>query len=290
MEAARVAAIRGHDVHLFEKNNALGGQLRYAYIPPGREEIENVVKFLETQIKKLNVKIQTSKKVDLKTIKELKPDVVIDAVGGSPIIPKISGIKGKNVVVAEDVFDNKVNVGKDVVIIGGGTIGCETALYTAKMGAMAPDVACFLLQNKVITGDEAAKFTSKGKRNITILEMKNKIGGRFGISTRWVILKQVKDAGINSITGVKVKDIKHVNKPGNSKQKKDKVCITFEENNKNTKIFADTVIIAAGYKSNRGITNQLNGNTEELYKIGDCVEVRTALEAIHEGFEVSLKI
>ncbi|MCP4977145.1 MAG: FAD-dependent oxidoreductase, partial [Maribacter sp.] len=91
MEAARVAAIRGHDVHLFEKNNALGGQLRYAYIPPGREEIENVVKFLETQIKKLNVKIQTSKKVDLKTIKELKPDVVIDAVGGSPIIPKISG-------------------------------------------------------------------------------------------------------------------------------------------------------------------------------------------------------
>ncbi len=186
-----------------------------------------------------------------------------------------------------------MNVGKDVVIIGGGTIGCEIALHTAKMGAMGPDVACFLLQNNVITGDEAAKLTLKGKRNITILEMKNKIGGRFGISTRWVILKQVKDAGINSITGVKVKDIKHVNKSSkssNSKQEKDKACITFEEDNKDRKIFADTVIIAAGYKSNRGIAHQLNGYIKEFYTIGDCVEVRTALEAIHEGFEVGLKV
>ena len=57
LEAARVAALRGHEVHLYEKNGILGGQLRYAYIPPGREEIENVITFLETQIRKLNVKI-----------------------------------------------------------------------------------------------------------------------------------------------------------------------------------------------------------------------------------------
>lgn len=283
MEAARIAALRGHDVHLFEKTDVLGGQLRYAYIPPGREEIENVIKFLENQIKKLNVKIQFCKNVDMKTIKELKPDVVIAAVGGSPIIPRIPGVKEKNVVVAEDVFDNKVKVGKDVVIIGGGTIGCEIALHTAKMGAMAPDVACFLLKNKVINGDKAVELTSKGKRNITILEMKNKIAGKFGISTRWVILKQVKDAGINSITGVNVKNIRYINKSG-------KACITFEKDNKDIKLLADTVIIAAGYKSNQSLTKKLNGRIDELYKIGDCVEVRTALEAIHEGFEASLRI
>ena len=76
----------------------------------------------------------------------------------------------------------------------------------------------------------------------------------------------------------------------NSKKEKVKVCITCEKENKNTKIFADTVIIAAGYKSNQNLTRKLNGKINELYKIGDCVEVRTALEAIHEGFEVSLKI
>ncbi|MHC4139151.1 MAG: oxidoreductase [Planctomycetota bacterium] len=285
MEAARVAALRGHDVHLFEKTDALGGQLRYAYIPPGREEIENVITFLENQIKKLNVKTELCKKVDTTTIKKLKPDVVIVATGGSPLIPKISGVKEKNIVVAEDVFDNKVKVGNDVVIIGGGTIGCEIALHTAKMGAMKPEVACFLLKNRVINGDEAVALTSKGKRNITILEMKNKIGGRFGISTRWVILKQIQDADINSITGIRVKNIST-----KSIKKKDKVCVTYEKDNKDIKIFADTVIIAAGYKSNQDLTNKLNGKIKELYKIGDCVEVRTALEAIHEGFEVGLKI
>ena len=285
MEAARVAALRGHDVHLFEKTDVLGGQLRYAYIPPGREEIVNVISFLENQIKKLNVNIELSKKVDTATINKMKPDVVIAATGGVPLIPKITGIKEKNVVVAEDVFDNKVKVGKDVVIIGGGTIGCEIALHTAKMGAMDPEVACFLLKNKVIDGDKAVELTSKGKRNITILEMKNKIGGRFGISTRWVIMKQIVDAGINSITGIKVK-----NMSTKSIKKKDKVCITYEDDKKDIKIFADTVIIAAGYKSNQDPTKKLNGKIDELYRIGDCVEVRTALEAIHEGFEVGLRI
>ena len=285
MEAARVAALRGHDVHLFEKTDVLGGQLRYAYIPPGREEIVNVISFLENQIKKLNVNIELSKKVDTVTINKLKPDVVIAATGGVPLIPKITGIKEKNVVVAEDVFDNRVKVGKDVVIIGGGTIGCEIALHTAKMGAMDPEVACFLLKNKVIDGDKAVELTSKGKRNITILEMKNKIGGRFGISTRWVIMKQIVDAGINSITGIKVK-----NMSTKSIKEKDKVCITYEDDKKDIKIFADTVIIAAGYKSNQDPTRKLNGKIDELYRIGDCVEVRTALEAIHEGFEVGLRI
>ncbi|MBT3355645.1 MAG: FAD-dependent oxidoreductase [Candidatus Scalindua sp.] len=285
MEAARVAALRGHDVHLFEKMDVLGGQLRYAYIPPGREEIVNVISFLENQIKKLNVNIELSKKVDTVTINKLKPDVVIAATGGVPLIPKITGIKEKNVVVAEDVFDNRVKVGKDVVIIGGGTIGCEIALHTAKMGAMDPEVACFLLKNKVIDGDKAVELTSKGKRNITILEMKNKIGGRFGISTRWVIMKQIVDAGINSITGIKVK-----NMSTKSIKEKDKVCITYEDDKKDIKIFADTVIIAAGYKSNQDPTRKLNGKIDELYRIGDCVEVRTALEAIHEGFEVGLRI
>ena len=285
MEAARVAALRGHDVHLFEKTDVLGGQLRYAYIPPGREEIVNVISFLENQIKKLNVNIELSNKVDTVTINKMKPDVVIAATGGVPLIPKITGIKEKNVVVAEDVFDNRVKVGKDVVIIGGGTIGCEIALHTAKMGAMDPEVACFLLKNKVIDGDKAVELTSKGKRNITILEMKNKIGGRFGISTRWVIMKQIVDAGINSITGIKVK-----NMSTKSIKEKDKVCITYEDDKKNIKIFADTVIIAAGYKSNQDPTRKLNGKIDELYRIGDCVEVRTALEAIHEGFEVGLRI
>jgi 2,4-dienoyl-CoA reductase (NADPH2) len=161
------------------------------------------------------------------------------------------------------------------------------------MGAMKPDVACFLLKNNVINGDELVELTSRGKRNITIMEMKNKIGGRFGISTRWIILKQVKDAGINSITGVNVKEFKNINKPkasSNSKDIDEKIRVTYEKDKKDNFLLADTVIIAAGYKPNQSLVKGLNGKIRELYKIGDCVSVRTALEAIHEGFEAGLKV
>lgn len=293
LEAARVAALRGHDVYLYEKNSVLGGQLRYAYIPPGREEIENVITFLETQIKKLNVKIHLQEKADITAIKKLKPDAVIAALGGSPVTPHIPGIKEKNVVVAEEIFDNKVTVGKEVVIIGGGTIGCEVALHIAKMGAMNPEVACYLLRNGVINGEEAAEYTSRGRRHITILEMKNKIGGSFGISTRWVIIKQVKDAGIECVTGLNVREIM-TKKKGKRSSKTDthdaKICVTFEKEAKISSIFADTVVIAAGYKPNQDLVRKLDGKIEEFYKIGDCVKVRTALEAIHEGFEAGLKV
>ncbi len=123
--------------------------------------------------------------------------------------------------------------------------------------------------------------------------MKNKIGGRFGISTRWIILKQVKDAGINSITGVNVKKFKSVNKPKASLNSKDidgKIRVTYEKDKKDDFLLADTVIIAAGYKPNQSLVKGLNGKISELYKIGDCVSVRTALEAIHEGFEAGLKV
>ncbi|GJQ59223.1 MAG: FAD-dependent oxidoreductase [Candidatus Scalindua sp. AMX11] len=293
LEAARVAALRGHEVHLYEKNSVLGGQLRYAYLPPGRGEIENVITFLEAQIKKLNVKIQLHKKVDTKEIKNLKPDAVIAAIGGSPIIPPIPGIREKNVVVAEDIFDNRVKIGKDVVIIGGGTIGCEVALHIAKMGAMNPEVACYLLRNGVISGDEAVAYTSRGKRNITILEMKNKIGGAFGISTRWVIIKQVKDAGVECMNGLHVKEIKtskNGKRSSKAKSQDTKICVTFEKEEKVNSIYADTVVIAVGYKPNQDLLRKLDGTVDEFYTIGDCVTVRTALEAIHEGFEAGLKV
>ena len=77
----------------------------------------------------------------------------------------------------------------------------------AKQGAMRPDVACFLLKHKVLDAKDIVEYTSKGNRNITLLEMKRKVGGGFGFSTRWVILNELKDAGIKEITEVKVKEI-----------------------------------------------------------------------------------
>lgn len=286
MEAARVLALRGHHVTLYEKNDRLGGQLRYAYIPPGREEIKNIITYLERQISKLKVNVKMGTEADLQILEKERPDAVIVATGGRPIMPGIPGIKGENVYNASSVLEGNATIGKDVVIIGGGTVGCEVALYVARQGAMRPDVACFLLKHKVLNAKDIVEFTSKGNRNVTLLEMKKKVGGGFGISTRWVILNELKYAGIKEITEVKVKEI--VN--STHENGKNERGVVYEKDGQVHFIKTDTVIIAVGYCPSNDLQKQLEGKFPATYFIGDCVKVRTALEAIHEGFQVALKI
>ena len=198
----------------------------------------------------------------------------------------LPGIKGDNVYIASSVLEGKSSLGRDVVIIGGGTVGCEVALYVAKQGAMRPDVACFLLKHKVLDAKDIVEYISKGNRNITLLEMKRKVGGGFGFSTRWVILNELKDAGIKEITEVKVKEITN----NHSENGQIHRGVVYEKDGQEHFIKADTVIVAVGYSPNNELQKQVEGKFPETYFIGDCVKVRTALEAIHEGFQVALKI
>ena len=298
MEAARVAALRGHQVSLYEKRDRLGGQLWYAYIPYGRGEIVNVINYLETQIKKLNVKITLGKAADAETVERENPDSVIVAVGAEPVIPPIFGlgraldseIDKRNVFLASEVLEGNVTIGNDVVIIGGGTIGCEVALDIAKMGAMPSDVACFLLKNNVIDKDELINHISRGQKNVTILEMKKKLGGGFGKSTKWVILKEIEDAGIMSITGIKVLRISESESRKTNEQDSCKCDVVYEIKGSEESIKADTIIVASGYKPDNSLTEQLNGKFKEVYSIGDCLKVETAMSAIHDGFKLGLKI
>lgn len=132
MEAARVAALRGHGVCLYEKDNKLGGQLNLAVVPPHKEEIGNIVDYLSTQTKKLGVRVELGREFDLKLVEGAKPEVVIIAIGSTPIVPEIPGIN-HNVILANDVLAGKP-VGQKVAIVGGGTVGCETAEFLAKKG------------------------------------------------------------------------------------------------------------------------------------------------------------
>lgn len=131
MEAARVAALRGYQVELYEKGNFLGGQLNLAYVAPYKGTTKEFRDYLERQIMKLGIQIYLNKDVKLEDIEKANPDAVVIATGRIPTIPDIPGIKNSKVVLADDVLSAKVNVGERVTIIGGGLIGCETAEYLA---------------------------------------------------------------------------------------------------------------------------------------------------------------
>jgi 2,4-dienoyl-CoA reductase-like NADH-dependent reductase (Old Yellow Enzyme family)/thioredoxin reductase len=134
LEAARVAALRGHKVILCEKEDHLGGQLWLASIPPFKKEFKEVLSYYETQLKKLNVTINLNCEVTPEIVKQITPDVVMVATGSVPFVPNIPGIERENVVTFSDVLSGKREVGEKVVIWGSGLVAFETADYLSEMG------------------------------------------------------------------------------------------------------------------------------------------------------------
>ena len=131
MEAARGAAIKGHEVHLYESDRQMGGQFVSASYPPFKGEFATYPAWLLRQLQKLDVKIHKSTMLTKEIVVEEKPDKVIIATGAKPVIPEIPGVDLPNVVLAEDVLRGRSDTGLSVLIAGGGMIGSETASYLA---------------------------------------------------------------------------------------------------------------------------------------------------------------
>lgn len=134
MEAARVAALRGHQVTLWEKGARLGGQLIPAAVPPHKDRIAPLYQYLERQLQKLGVRIQVGKEATAAAVAEYNPDVAVVATGVRPFVPDIPGLDKIKFVQAGDVLEGKVKVGQKVAIIGGELVGCETAEFLADQG------------------------------------------------------------------------------------------------------------------------------------------------------------
>ncbi|ADL07895.1 FAD-dependent oxidoreductase [Thermosediminibacter oceani] len=178
LEAARVAALRGHEVILYEREDELGGQMQIAAVPPHKEEINDLADFLINQVEKSGAIIVKGKEADLKTIQEIKPDVVIVATGAEPVIPEIPGIVQENVITAHDVLRDSANVGKKVVVIGGGMVGCETAEFLADRG-----------------------------KEVTVVDILDEVAADVGAPTRGLLLNRMAEKKIKILTKSKVKEI-----------------------------------------------------------------------------------
>jgi 2,4-dienoyl-CoA reductase-like NADH-dependent reductase (Old Yellow Enzyme family)/thioredoxin reductase len=134
LEAAKVAAIRGHEVVLLEQGDRLGGQMIPASKPHYKEGLLDFVDYLTTRVKKLGVKIELGKEAAQESVKNYKPDSVIVATGARRQIPDLEGSKNISMVTVEDVLEGKVRVGERVIVIGGGMVGCEAAEFLAERG------------------------------------------------------------------------------------------------------------------------------------------------------------
>lgn len=270
MEAARVAALRGHDVTLYEKSPRLGGLLPLAALIKGTEieDLPALIRYYETQLKKLGVKTELGKEADSETVVGLRPDVVFLAVGGKLTVPEITGLERAKVITTAALHGRVkpylrflgprllgwltrfwIPVGKRVVVIGGGLHGLEVA-----------------------------EFLVRRKRDVTIVEEGERLGKgvvdfRLGLLLDWFHKK-----GVTIITGVRSIEITEKG-----------VEIVTGQGEKQA-IEADSVIPAVPLSPQEGLEKGLEGKVAELYAVGDCREPRLIVDAIADGWQIARRI
>jgi thioredoxin reductase len=190
MEAARVAAERGHKVTLFEKAGELGGgQLRLAAMAPFKDEFKNIVRYYSSQFKKLkNLKVVLNREVDTKTLEGEKPDVVILATGAVAMVPEIKGIDRPNVRTNHDLLGGGLGVSGNVVVVGGGCAGIGTADLLSEKGIEVTVVEML---------DQCAMDEELISRLTLLYRLQNK--GNVKLLTQHT-LKEIKDKGVVVIT------------------------------------------------------------------------------------------
>jgi len=176
MEAARVAALRGHHVTLYDKQDRLGGQLLEAVIPPHKDNMKPFLDYLSRQMAKRSVDVRLGVEVDQRLIADAKPEVAVLAAGVVTGVPQINGIDGVGVLTAKEVL-NGAKVGDTVVVIGGGLVGCETAEYLA-------------MQHK----------------NVTIVEMLDEVAGVMPLALRKMLLARMANMKVSVLTGVQCRE------------------------------------------------------------------------------------
>jgi 2,4-dienoyl-CoA reductase (NADPH2) len=273
MEAARVAALRGHDVQLYEQSSRLGGHLALAAMVKGTEfdNVLPIIDYLATQIRKLKINVIYNKKVDRKVIEKINPDVAIIAIGGKYILPDIPGINGKNVV--------GVNSLAKMAEIPLKILGAK-ALNTLSTIALPGIGERVVIIGGQIGGLQGALFMRKRGKQVTILESTEKVGE--GTPKRYLsrLLPWLQNNNVSILTEVNVEEITDKG-----------VKFTQKDGNKEF-IECDTVMVIPSQKPDEELKNEIKDLVSEIYMIGSCngVEKELIVDAISDGRKIGITI
>ena len=251
MEAARTAAMRGHKVSLYEKNESLGGNL----IPGGshsfKKEVRELNAWYQNELKALPVEIHTGETVTSDQLRNMDADVVILAAGSVPVMPKVPGIDDKKVIGCMEAFAHPEKVGQKVIVIGGGLVGCEMALDYAQDGKEVtvvealPKILSAGIPSPIPNGQMIPDLFER--HHVTVLENHR--------------LSAVEDGRV-----------------------------ILESDGQKKALDADSVVIAVGFRPVPSMAQELQGCGAVVYEIGDGQKVSTILHAVWDGYEVGNNI
>lgn len=251
METALIAAERGHDVTIFEKTDKLGGQLRHSDYTSFKWPLKHFKDYMIRQMYQNGIRVILNTEVTKDILEKEDYDVVVAAVGSSPVRPNISGINNENVFAAEYVFGNESEIQKNVVIIGGGEIGVETGIHLAKLGY---EVTVLEVLPELIADAPHAHYKNM-------------------VRDAWLKLEN-----FHAISNARCSRIA------------DKSVYYLDKNGEEHEIAVDSVVVAVGSKARNEEAMSFYGVANMTYMVGDCEKVGNVQKAMRSGFATASMI
>lgn len=254
MQAALTAAMRGHLVTLYEKKSKLGGNMNYAGAILYKHHIIELINWFKNELNCYGVDIRLNTEVDEETLKYLKADALIVATGSNARSLDFDGSNAGNVIFAHESYQRS-DIGQNVVVVGAGPIGMETAIWLSKKG-------------KYVSVVEYTDKIMGGKGNVA--------GGDYSM-----VMNYIKYYNITMYLNSYI-----------SKLESNNAVIRAVKTDKNSTIKADTVILAVGYQPENQLYNKIRNSCsiKEIYNIGDSKNVANIYYAIHEAYEIANNI
>jgi 2,4-dienoyl-CoA reductase-like NADH-dependent reductase (Old Yellow Enzyme family)/thioredoxin reductase len=246
-EAAWVAASRGHKVHLLEARDSVGGQILLGSIPAHKKDLLNIVRFHDHQLRQYRVECDFNHYATTMDILRMEPDLAILATGGKPLQPRFLNGHPDRVFTYSEALEG-ASLPKDLAIVGGGATGCELAVHLAEQG-----------------------------HHVSLLEMTDTIGTQYEALTRKLILRAIKDLGVNVLTSCRITGY-------------DGDTIVYQNGREVGRLGVPAIVVAVGALPEDSLFAPLQNAGIDVQKIGDCVEPRSIKEAIYEGAVIGRSI
>ena len=253
LEAARAASLRGHKVQLYERSGDLGGHLIEASVPQFKEDLRRLLTWYETRLPNLDIETKLQIEVTADLVAQESPDAVIIATGSDPIIPEMPGIETDNAVSVVDLLRGQADAGDNVALIGGGLVGCETALWLAQQG-----------------------------RKVSIVEVLPElmVGGRtVPYPNRVMLLDLLRFNQIEILANHTPSEING-----------GEVILVDNKDSREKRLQFETMVFAVGFTPNRTLYDELVGSIPNLYLIGDAREPGNVIGAVWDAYEIARTI
>ncbi|NNC83736.1 MAG: FAD-dependent oxidoreductase, partial [Flavobacteriales bacterium] len=280
LTCAITAAQRGHDVHVYERRERIGGQFLFASQIPGKEEFRETLRYYETMVEKHGVTVHLRSEFQAEMAADY--DEVVMSTGVLPRIPRIEGIQHEKAVPYPEVLSGRVRVGQKAAIIGAGGIGFDMAAFLGHETMSKEDFEEFwgITRNGEVRGGVTSPEDDHADRELYMLKRSpGKAGKDLGKTTGWIHRQTVKKLGVTEMSSVEYLRIDddglHIRHQGEER------CLE-----------VDHVVICAGQESDRSLEDDLKAAGKTPHIIGGALKAGgiDAQRAIEEGFRLGLSL